>query len=185
MFCFWVDCRLTWTCSTSCRNLRLTDSSASCGHSWNQSMAVQLTTAGNFLLRTLSLLPTGEKHSATCRTTSELVKSICSSEAALRQTASLFVLIWSHCKGWDSVCEALQRPNLSHRLWEYNGFMNHSCSRTLSCLRTRSMKNFQQFSLVSIRPWPRTSFLKEPMMFSTSSSGKRSGISPVMKTKRW
>ncbi len=77
------------------------------------------------------------------------------------------------------------KPNLSHRLWEYKCFMNHSCSHTLSCLRTRSMKNFQQFSLVSIRPWPRTSFLKELMMFSTSSSGKRSGISPVMKTKRW
>lgn len=57
---------LTSMFSTSSRNLKLTDSSASCGHSWNQSMAVQFTTAGNFLLRTLSLLPTGEKHRATC-----------------------------------------------------------------------------------------------------------------------
>lgn len=57
---------LTSIFSTSWRNLKLTDSSASCGHSWNQSMAVQFTTAGNFLLRSLSLLPTGEKHRATC-----------------------------------------------------------------------------------------------------------------------
>lgn len=49
---------------------------------------------------------------------------------------------------------------------------------TLSCLRTRSMKNFQQFSLVSISPEPRTSDLTLPMTFSTSSSGNRSGISP-------
>ena len=54
--------------STSWRKRKLTDSRASCGHSWNQSMAVQLTMAGNFLLRTLSVLPTGEKQRATCRT---------------------------------------------------------------------------------------------------------------------
>ena len=73
-FCGWLHPRvciivrtvLTSIFSTSWRNLKLTDSSASCGHSWNQSIAVQFTTAGNFLLRTLSLLPTGEKHRATC-----------------------------------------------------------------------------------------------------------------------
>lgn len=57
---------LTSTVSISRRKRRLTDSRASCGHSWNQSMATQLTMAGNLLLRTRSLLPTGEKHSATC-----------------------------------------------------------------------------------------------------------------------
>lgn len=51
---------------------------------------------------------------------------------------------------------------------------------TLSCLRTRSMKNLQQFSLISINPDARTSGLTLPMMFSTSSSGNRSGISPWM-----
>lgn len=56
---------LTSTASVSCRKRRLTDSRASRGHSWNQSIAVQLTMAGNLLLRTRSLLPTGEKHSAT------------------------------------------------------------------------------------------------------------------------
>lgn len=40
------------------------------------------------------------------------------------------------------------------------------------------MKNFQQFSLVSRRPAPFTSLRTPEMMFSTSSSGKRSGISP-------
>lgn len=57
---------LTSTASVSRRKRRLTDSRASRGHSWNQSMATQLTMAGNLLLRTRSLLPTGEKHSATC-----------------------------------------------------------------------------------------------------------------------
>ena len=42
--------------------------------------------------------------------------------------------------------------------------------RTFSCRRTRSMKNFQQFSLLSTRPWLLTSFLTLLMMFSTSSS---------------
>lgn len=67
--CIWIDKNihswLTSIFSTFWRNLKLTDSRASCGHSWNQSMAVQLTTAGNFLLRSLSLLPTGEKQRTT------------------------------------------------------------------------------------------------------------------------
>lgn len=58
---------LTSTVSVSRRKRRLTDSRASCGHSWNQSMAAQLMMAGNLLLRMRSLLPTGEKHNATCR----------------------------------------------------------------------------------------------------------------------
>ena len=40
------------------------------------------------------------------------------------------------------------------------------------------MKNFQQFSLVSCIPAPLTSFLTIVTTFSTSSSLKRSGISP-------
>lgn len=56
---------LTSMPSVFCRKRRLTDSRACCGHSWNQSMAVQFTMAGNLLLRTLSLLPTGEKQRVT------------------------------------------------------------------------------------------------------------------------
>lgn len=41
------------------------DSRACFGHSWNQLMAVQFTMSGNFLLRTLSLGPTGEKQRVT------------------------------------------------------------------------------------------------------------------------
>ena len=78
------------TCSVSSKNLRLTETRASAGHSWNQSIAVQLVTAGNFLPLTRSVVPTGEKHNT-----------------------------------------------------------------TFSCRRTRSMKNFQQFSLVSCRPAPK------------------------------
>lgn len=48
-----------------CRKRRLTDSRACWGHSWNQLMAVQFTMAGNFLLRILSLFPTGEKQRVT------------------------------------------------------------------------------------------------------------------------
>jgi len=91
-----------------------TDIRASSGHSWNQSMDVQLTTPGNFLPLTLNVLPTGEKHST-----------------------------------------------------------------TFSIRRTRSMKNLQQLSRVSSSPWPLTSLRTPLMQFSTSSSGSRSGISPV------
>ena len=56
---------LTPSSSTSSKNLLLTDTRASSGHSWNQSMHVQLTTAGNFLLRTRSVVPTGEKQRTT------------------------------------------------------------------------------------------------------------------------
>ncbi|KAL2297868.1 hypothetical protein Nmel_016434 [Mimus melanotis] len=49
----------------SLRNLLLTDTRASSGHSWNQSMAVQLTTAGNLLARTRRVEPTGEKQRTT------------------------------------------------------------------------------------------------------------------------
>ena len=55
--------------SVSERKRALTDTSASSGHSWNQSMEVQLTTAGNFLALTLRVEPTGEKHRMTCRRT--------------------------------------------------------------------------------------------------------------------
>lgn len=49
----------------SSRNLLLTDTRASSGHSWNQSMAVQLTMAGNLLARTRRVEPTGEKQRTT------------------------------------------------------------------------------------------------------------------------
>lgn len=49
----------------SSRNLLLTDTSASSGHSWNQSMAVQFTKAGNLLARTRRVEPTGEKQRMT------------------------------------------------------------------------------------------------------------------------
>ena len=81
--------------------------------SWNQSIQVQLITAGNLRPLTLKVEPTGEK----------------------------------------------QRI-------------------TLSCFLTLSMKNFQQFSLVSCSPAPLTSFLTILTIFSHSSSLKRSGISP-------
>lgn len=49
---------------------------------------------------------------------------------------------------------------------------------TFKFRRTRSMKNIQQFSLVSWSPAPFTSFLMPEMIFSTSSSAKSPGISP-------
>lgn len=56
---------LTSMSGVSSRNLLLTDTRASSGHSWNQSMAVQLTTAGNLLARTRRVEPTGEKQRTT------------------------------------------------------------------------------------------------------------------------
>lgn len=61
--------RLTWHTSiplVSSMNLLLTETRASCGHSWNQSIAVQLTRAGNFRALPLSVWPTGEKHRMIC-----------------------------------------------------------------------------------------------------------------------
>ena len=49
------------------KNVRLTDLSASSGHSWNQSICVQLTTAGNLRPRTRNVEPTGEKQSTTLK----------------------------------------------------------------------------------------------------------------------
>ena len=98
---------------SSFMNLMETDIRASSGHSWNQSMQVQLTIAGNFLPLILKVLPTGEKQST-----------------------------------------------------------------TFNCFLTLSMKNFQQFSLVSGIPAPLTSFLTWPTILSISSSVNRSGISP-------
>lgn len=57
--------RLTSMSFVSSRNLLLTDMSASSGHSWNQSMAVQFTKAGNLLARTRRVEPTGEKQRMT------------------------------------------------------------------------------------------------------------------------
>lgn len=53
--------------SSSERKRLETEIKASCGHSWNQLIAVQLTKAGNFRARTLSVEPTGEKHNITLR----------------------------------------------------------------------------------------------------------------------
>lgn len=50
----------------SSMNLLLTETRASCGHAWNQSIAVQLTMAGNFRALPLSVWPTGEKHRMIC-----------------------------------------------------------------------------------------------------------------------
>lgn len=52
---------LTGRTSISLINLVDTDSRASCGHSINQLIAVQLTIAGNFLALILNVDPTGEK----------------------------------------------------------------------------------------------------------------------------
>ena len=49
---------------------------------------------------------------------------------------------------------------------------------TFSWRRTRSMKNDQQFSRVSMIPAPFTSFLTPLITFSSSSSANSSGISP-------
>ena len=61
------------------RNFEDTDMSASSGHSWNQSMQVQLTTAGNFRPLTLSVLPTGEKQRTTfnCFLTRSMKNFLC------------------------------------------------------------------------------------------------------------
>lgn len=45
--------------------LLLTDCSATGGHVWNQSIAVQFTRAGNFLVLVLKVKPTGEKQRTT------------------------------------------------------------------------------------------------------------------------
>lgn len=68
-FCIWLTSLKFCTLipGISSMNLLLTDSRASCGHSWNQSMAVQLTMAGNFRALTRSVEPTGEKHKMICR----------------------------------------------------------------------------------------------------------------------
>jgi len=47
--------------SISARNLEATLINASLGHSWNQSIEVQLMTPGNFLALNLNASPTGEK----------------------------------------------------------------------------------------------------------------------------
>ena len=52
--------------SASLRKRLDTERKASSGHSWNQSMLVQFTIAGNFRARTLRVEPTGEKHNTTC-----------------------------------------------------------------------------------------------------------------------
>ena len=44
-----------------------TETSASCGQGWNQSMTVQLMSAGKLRARMRNLSPTGEKHRHTCR----------------------------------------------------------------------------------------------------------------------
>lgn len=61
------SCKLTVSSSDSAcsRNRYDTERRASSGHSWNQSMLVQLTMAGNFRDRTLRVDPTGEKQSTT------------------------------------------------------------------------------------------------------------------------
>lgn len=56
---------LTGKAFSSSKNFIDTDTKASCGHSWNQFIDVQLIKAGNFLDLTRRVDPTGEKHSTT------------------------------------------------------------------------------------------------------------------------
>ena len=49
------------------RNLRDTDTKASLGHSWNQSVLVVLMRAGNLRLLLRRVLPCGEKHNTTLK----------------------------------------------------------------------------------------------------------------------
>lgn len=56
---------LTGKTSMSCKNFAETDTNASCGHSWNQIIEVQLIKAGNLRDLTLKVDPTGEKHRTT------------------------------------------------------------------------------------------------------------------------
>lgn len=64
--------------ATSPRKELATDTSASLGHGRNQSMTVQLTSAGKRRARVRNTSPTGEKASTTCRLarTREMKKSI-------------------------------------------------------------------------------------------------------------
>lgn len=59
------SCKITGKALDSCKNLTETETRASCGHSWNQLMAVLLVMAGNLRERTRSVEPTGEKQSTT------------------------------------------------------------------------------------------------------------------------
>ena len=53
--------------STSAKNLEATSIKAFLGHSWNQSIEVQLMIPGNFLALNLKASPTGEKQRAKCK----------------------------------------------------------------------------------------------------------------------
>lgn len=77
--------------------------------------------------------------------------------------------------------------NSVHTPKQSNGSLlaEHSLTKilllTFSWSRTRSKKKLQQFSLLSIRPSPRTSDLSPAIMSSMSSSLNRSGTSPTFK----
>lgn len=71
--------------STSEMNRLETDRRASCGHSWNQLMAVQLTMEGNLRARTRNVAPTGEKQSTTCVEAKENTNK-----------TTIFLSIWSN-----------------------------------------------------------------------------------------
>ena len=62
--------RTSSACSSICASSRkrwATEISASRGHAWNQSIVVQLVSAGNLRQRTRNALPTGEKQRTTWR----------------------------------------------------------------------------------------------------------------------
>lgn len=63
--------------------------------------------------------------------------------------------------------------------WKFKMFF----FQTLSCLRILSMKKLQQLSLLSMSPNPLSSIRIDVTIISTSSSLKRSGISP--KLHKW
>ena len=132
---------LTLMRSTSDRNLELTEMRASSGHSWNQSILVQLTMAGNLRALTLSVVPTGEKHSTTCTENNHTVV-VC---------MLIYIHVFTQC-AHSCICTYVPADIY-----------------TLSCLRTLSIKKDQQFSRVSCWPADLTSFLTPLIMVSNSS----------------
>ena len=72
---------LTVMSSTSERKRWLTETRASSGHSWNQSMLVQFTRAGNLRARTLRVDPTGEKQSTTWTSVGAFAELLCACDS--------------------------------------------------------------------------------------------------------
>ena len=133
-------------------------------------MLVQLTMAGNFRERTLRVEPTGEKHRTTC---------------TWIITRLIWLVLWLQYNSRTINNNSIYKTEYQF-VTDIQHFHNihiaiHLKGRlqlTLSCLRTLSMKNDQQFSLVSCIPAPLTSLRIPLTTFWTSSSANNSGISP-------